>query len=37
MAALIKVYEKNGVGETATDKTDSNISFKNADDAVGDR
>ncbi len=36
MAALIKVYEKNGVGETATDKTDSNILFKNADDAVVD-
>lgn len=34
MAATVKVYEKNGSGQVATDKTASSIRFKNADDAV---
>ena len=36
MAATFKVYEKNGVGETATDKTSGTVRFKNADDATVD-
>lgn len=33
MAATVIINEKNGAGETATDKTSGTIRFKNADDA----
>lgn len=33
MAATVLIREKNGAGETATDKTSGTIRFKNADDA----
>jgi hypothetical protein len=33
MAATVLIKEKNGAGETATDKTSGTIRFKNADDA----
>lgn len=33
MAATVLVREKNGAGETATDKTSGTVRFKNADDA----
>lgn len=36
MAATVIVNEKNGVGETATDKTSGTIRFKNADNATVD-
>jgi len=36
MAATVKVQEKNGAGETATDKSSGTIRFKNADDATVD-
>lgn len=36
MVATVKVYEKNGSGETATDKTAGTIRFKNADNATVD-
>lgn len=36
MVATVLVREKNGVGETATDKTAGTVRFKNADDAVVD-
>lgn len=34
MAATVLIREKNGAGETATDKTSGTIRFKNADDAT---
>lgn len=34
MAASVLIREKNGAGETATDKTSGTIRFKNADDAT---
>lgn len=36
MAATVKIYEKNGAGQTATDKTSGTIRFKNADNATVD-
>lgn len=36
MAATVLVREKNGAGETATDKTSGTVRFKNADDATVD-
>jgi len=36
MVATVLIREKNGAGETATDKTSSTIRFKNADDATVD-
>lgn len=36
MAATVLVREKNGGGETATDKTGGTVRFKNADDATVD-
>lgn len=36
MAATVLIREKNGAGETATDKTSGTIRFKNADDATVD-
>lgn len=36
MVATVLIREKNGAGETATDKTSGNIRFKNADDATVD-
>lgn len=36
MAATMLIREKNGAGETATDKTSGTIRFKNADDATVD-
>lgn len=36
MAATVKIYEKNGAGETATDKTSGTVRFKNADNATVD-
>lgn len=36
MVASVLVREKNGVGETATDKTSGTVRFKNADDATVD-
>lgn len=34
MAASVLIREKNGVGETATDKTGGSVRFKNADNAL---
>ncbi|MDX1399844.1 MAG: hypothetical protein R3204_15055, partial [Oceanospirillum sp.] len=36
MVAIIQVHEKNGAGETPTDKSAGAIRFKNADNAVVD-
>lgn len=36
MAATVLIREKNGAGETATDKTSGTVRFKNADDATVD-
>lgn len=36
MAATVLIREKNGAGQTATDKTSSTIRFKKADDATVD-
>jgi hypothetical protein len=36
MAATVKIYEKNGAGETDTDKTSGTIRFKHADNATVD-
>lgn len=36
MAATVLIREKNGAGETATDKTSGTIRFKNADNATVD-
>jgi hypothetical protein len=36
MAATVLVREKNGAGETATDKTSGTVRFKNADNATVD-
>lgn len=36
MAATVQIREKNGAGETATDKTSGTIRFKNADNATVD-
>ena len=36
MVATVLIREKNGVGETATDKTSGTIRFKNADNATVD-
>ncbi len=36
MAATVLIREKNGAGETATDKTTGTVRFKNADDALVD-
>ena len=36
MAASVLIREKNGAGETATDKTSGTVRFKNADDATVD-
>lgn len=36
MAATVLIREKNGAGETATDKTSGTIRMKNADDATVD-
>lgn len=36
MVAIVQIHEKNGVGETATDKTSGNIRLKNADSAAVD-
>ena len=36
MAAVMRVNEKNGAGETATDKTSGTIRFKHADNATVD-
>jgi len=36
MVATVLVREKNGAGETATDKTSGTVRFKNADDATVD-
>lgn len=36
MVATVLIREKNGAGETATDKTSGTIRFKNADDATVD-
>jgi hypothetical protein len=36
MVATVLIREKNGAGETATDKTSSTIRFKNADNATVD-
>lgn len=36
MAAVVKIYEKNGAGETPTDKTSGTVRFKNADNATVD-
>lgn len=36
MAATVAINEKNGVGETATDKTSGTIRYKNADNATVD-
>lgn len=36
MVATVLIREKNGAGETATDKTSGTVRFKNADDATVD-
>lgn len=36
MPAIVKVYEKNGSGETATDKTSGTVRLKKADNATVD-
>ena len=36
MAASVQIREKNGSGETATDKTSGTVRFKNADNATVD-
>ena len=36
MAATVQIREKNGAGQTATDKTSGTIRFKKADDATVD-
>lgn len=36
MVATVLINEKNGAGETATDKTSGTVRFKNADDATVD-
>lgn len=36
MPAIVQIHEKNGAGETATDKTSGNIRLKNADSAAVD-
>jgi len=36
MAASVQIREKNGAGETATDKTSGTVRFKNADNATVD-
>jgi hypothetical protein len=36
MAAIVLIREKNGAGETATDKTSGTVRFKNADNATVD-
>lgn len=36
MAATVQIREKNGAGETATDKTSGTVRFKNADSAAVD-
>ena len=36
MVATVIINEKNGAGETATDKTSGTVRFKNADDATVD-
>ena len=36
MAATVLIREKNGAGETATDKTSGTVRFKNADNATVD-
>ena len=36
MAATVQIVEKNGAGGTQTDKTSSNIRFKNADNSTVD-
>jgi hypothetical protein len=36
MAATVQIREKNGAGETATDKTSGTVRFKNADNATVD-
>jgi hypothetical protein len=36
MAATVQIHEKNGAGETPTDKTSGTVRFKNADDATVD-
>jgi len=36
MVAIVQIHEKNGAGETPTDKTSATIRYKNADNATVD-